>query len=304
MAPELTPPCSVQAASFRLRRMRFNATGAAGLSYTRRFNARHREWGRLFGDRYKSVLVESGGSDGDLYLRTLLDYIHLNPVRARLVPTEAFPDLLAYPWSSLANGYGLAPKAREPWLAVEDGLALFRFADRAADRRRFVERLEARMNEEARDKCGLSELEGQTLQSTLRKGWYWGGESFKEALLDRLDQLKAGQLPVAKDFRGSGQARDYAIRDAESIINDAVRHFAMEGGGREVFAKLPRGNLARVAVAWAISRKTSLKLSSIAERLSMRSADNVSVQVRKFATKPEKELPKEIRKWMKEINEV
>lgn len=78
MAPELTPPCSVQAASFRLRRMRFNATGAAGLSYTRRFNARHREWGRLFGDRYKSVLVESGGSDGDLYLRTLLDYIHLN----------------------------------------------------------------------------------------------------------------------------------------------------------------------------------------------------------------------------------
>jgi REP element-mobilizing transposase RayT len=27
-------------------------------TYTRRFNIRHRKWGRLFGDRYKAVLVE------------------------------------------------------------------------------------------------------------------------------------------------------------------------------------------------------------------------------------------------------
>lgn len=268
-------------------------------TYTRRFNARHRQWGRLFGDRYKSVLVESGGSDGDLYMRTLFDYIHLNPVRAKRVPSEAFPGLLDYPWSSLAKGYAAAPKSRPPWLAVEEGLALFRYEDRVADRRRFVERLEERMNEEAREKCGLSELEGQTLQSTLRKGWYWGGQSFKESLLGRLDQLKAGSFPVAKDFRGSAQAKDHALRDAERIISEAVLHFKMEGGGREDFAGLPRGSLSRVAVAWAISRKTSLKLSWIADRLSMRSADNVSVQVRKFALKSESDLPKEIRAWKK-----
>src|SRR5690606_19358838 len=103
----------------------------------------------LFGDRYKSVLVESGGGDGDLYLRTLFDYIHLNPVRAGMVPAEAFEGLLDYPWSSLARGYALAPKAREPWLAVTEGLALFRYDDRAADRRCFIERLEARTNAEA-----------------------------------------------------------------------------------------------------------------------------------------------------------
>ena len=27
-------------------------------AYTRRFNTRHRLWGRLFGDRYKAVVVE------------------------------------------------------------------------------------------------------------------------------------------------------------------------------------------------------------------------------------------------------
>jgi putative transposase len=41
-------------------------------AYTRRFNTRHRAWGRLFGDRYKSVVVE--GKD-PWYYTTLLDYI-------------------------------------------------------------------------------------------------------------------------------------------------------------------------------------------------------------------------------------
>ena len=30
-------------------------------AYTRRFNVRHHQWGRLFGDRYKAVSVEGGG---------------------------------------------------------------------------------------------------------------------------------------------------------------------------------------------------------------------------------------------------
>jgi len=49
---------------------------------TRRFNIRHGLWGRLFGDRYKSVLVD-GKTAG--YYETLLDYIHLNPARAGLI---------------------------------------------------------------------------------------------------------------------------------------------------------------------------------------------------------------------------
>src|SRR5260370_27591214 len=44
-------------------------------TFTRRFNVRHRKWGRVFGDRYKAILVEGG--DG-YYYGTLLDYIHLN----------------------------------------------------------------------------------------------------------------------------------------------------------------------------------------------------------------------------------
>jgi putative transposase len=262
-------------------------------TYTRRFNARHREWGRLFGGRYKSVLVESARSDGDLYLRTLLDYIHLNPVRAGVVPTKALSVLLDYPWSSLAKGYAFGPKPRAPWMAADEGLALFRYADR----RRFVERLEASMNSESREKCGLSEIEGQSLQSTLRKGCYWGGEAFKVALLDRLVKEKEGAFPLAKDFRCSSQAWDPEIRDAEAIITAAARQFGMEGARQDDFAALPRGDCRRVAVAWALWRKTSLKQAWIAERLSLRSAGNVSERVRKSAMRPEKELPHAIRRW-------
>lgn len=50
-------------------------------TYTRCFNTRHRSWGRLFGDRYKAVLLE----DSSYYYETLLNYIHLNPVRAELI---------------------------------------------------------------------------------------------------------------------------------------------------------------------------------------------------------------------------
>jgi hypothetical protein len=104
-----------------------------------------------------SILIESGTRDetgGDSYLQALLDYIHLNPVRAGLVPTESFPGLMDYPWSSLVQAYAVAPEARAPWMAVTDGLALFRCEDTAAGRRQFVERLEGRMKAEAADACG------------------------------------------------------------------------------------------------------------------------------------------------------
>ncbi len=50
-------------------------------TYTRRFNVRNRRWGHVFGGRYKAVLVDPGDGGGEYFL-VLMDYIHLNPVRA------------------------------------------------------------------------------------------------------------------------------------------------------------------------------------------------------------------------------
>ena len=106
-----------------------------------------------------------------------------------------------------------------------------------------IPRLEGRMKAEAEKSSGLSEIEGQTLRSTLWKGWYWGGESFKETLVQKLEGLKGGSMPVAKDFRSSDQARDHDLWGSERMISKAVQQFALKRVRREKFTALPRGDL-------------------------------------------------------------
>lgn len=49
--------------------------------YAIRFNRRHRRHGQLFQNRYKSIICQE-----DIYLKELVRYIHLNPLRAKVVP--------------------------------------------------------------------------------------------------------------------------------------------------------------------------------------------------------------------------
>jgi hypothetical protein len=49
--------------------------------YAVKFNRRHRRHGQLFQNRYKSIICQE-----DIYLKELVRYIHLNPLRAKLVP--------------------------------------------------------------------------------------------------------------------------------------------------------------------------------------------------------------------------
>ena len=123
-------------------------------AYTRRFNVRHHQWGRLFGDRYKAVSVEGGG----YYYQTLLDYIHLNPVRAKIVKASEGQSVMDYAWSSLASGYVLLPGKRVPWLAVEDGLKGFGLSDTVSGRRQFVDRLNRQVVEEGAEKSQFEVL--------------------------------------------------------------------------------------------------------------------------------------------------
>ena len=82
-------------------------------TYTMRFNRRHKLNGHLFAGRYKSLLVD-GGTPG--YLRTVCDYVHLNPVRARLLGKRE--RLQKYQWSSYPS-YLRGRQKREPWLRCD-----------------------------------------------------------------------------------------------------------------------------------------------------------------------------------------
>src|SRR5512139_2522316 len=58
------------------RTMRSLLTGYAG-----QFNRRHRRSGHLFQNRYKSIVIEE-----EPYFLELIRYLHLNPLRAGVVP--------------------------------------------------------------------------------------------------------------------------------------------------------------------------------------------------------------------------
>ncbi|MEJ0088091.1 MAG: transposase [Pseudomonadota bacterium] len=85
--------------------------------YARTFQANRDTTGHLFEKRYHAVLV-----DTDTYLLELIRYIHLNPVRAKLVP-----EVSLYRWSSHHAYRGLNV---DRWVATDFALQMFS-ADRA-----------------------------------------------------------------------------------------------------------------------------------------------------------------------------
>jgi len=95
--------------------MRSLLTGYAGA-----FNRRHRRRGHLFQNRYKSIVVEE-----EPYLLELVRYIHLNPLRAKVVADLRALD--RYPYTGHAVLLG---RRRCPW--QDAGSVLGRFATRPA----------------------------------------------------------------------------------------------------------------------------------------------------------------------------
>ena len=88
------------------------------------YNRRHRRWGHLFQDRYKSILC-----DEDPYFLELVRYIHLNPLRAGIV--KEISQLNAYPFCGHSFVMG---KFSNEWQDVK--AVLQTFGSRAISARR------------------------------------------------------------------------------------------------------------------------------------------------------------------------
>ena len=243
-------------------------------AYTRRFNVRHRGWGRLFGDRYKAVPVEGGG----YYYETLLDYVHLNPARAGLVDVAKGQSVRDYPWGSIASGYVLGPGRRPGWLAAGEGLARFNCADTAKGRRQFVERLEERARREPQCGCGVPEVpvEADRRRSDLRQGWYWGSRGFSERLLALGEKLLGSARH--RHAKGTPESRAHGVREAERRLEAGL---ARMGWNRSDLEGVPGSAPGKVALAREIWENTTVSLTWIAEHLHMCSAANASQQIRR-----------------------
>ncbi|MCL5096517.1 MAG: transposase [Candidatus Omnitrophica bacterium] len=212
-------------------------------TYTSRFNRRHKLFGHLFSGRYKSLIVDGSGSG---YLKSVCDYVHLNPARAKLVAMDA--PLASFAWSSWP-AYLLAPSKRPAWLRVDRLLGEWGIPkDSRAGRQRLEQALEERRGAE----------EGEEFKP-IRRGWCLGEEAFRKELLAQM-----GERLGAEHY---GEERtETAEAQAERIIAEELRRRRWS----ETELKTRRkGDAAKVALAARLRAETTMTAGWIAERLAM-----------------------------------
>jgi hypothetical protein len=83
--------------------------------YAVRFNRRHNRHGQLFQNRYKSIVCQE-----DAYLKELIRYIHMNPIRAGLISN--LDALSEYPYCGHS---ALVGRVKRPWQDVGYVLGYF-----------------------------------------------------------------------------------------------------------------------------------------------------------------------------------
>jgi putative transposase len=212
-------------------------------TYTSRFNRRHKLFGHLFSGRYKALIVD-GHANG--YLRTVCDYVHLNPIRARLLNQQQ--RLREYRWSSYGD-YLKGPTRRPTWLKVgrlfgDMGIP----QDSAAGRRHFEQLMEQRRGP----------TEPQTLKA-LRRGWCLGDAAFRKQLLEQMGG-RMGQ------HHGGVERHETAVAEAERMVAEELRQRRWRESELE---RRRKGDRDKVKIASRLRRETTMTLNWIAQRLNM-----------------------------------
>ena len=225
-------------------------------TYTKRFNASHREWGHLFQGRYKAIPVEPGSG----YFPAVATYIHLNPVRMKGYDF-ARGRLADCRWSSYPAYVGMSP--RPGWLCagrVLDGLGM---ADTAAGRRKYAEYMAGRVEEVRHsDQPWQADENWQKI----RRGWHFGGEGFRREMLGRV----AGALAKGKRASfGGEETREHGEACAEAWILKGMDALGLSAAD---LARLKMNCPEKYALAWLARRSACVRPAWIKERLKMGTA--------------------------------
>lgn len=227
--------------------------------YASSYNRRHRRSGYVFQNRYKSILC-----DADSYLLELVRYIHLNPIKAKMISSLA--ELDRYAWTGHS---GLMGQHERPWQQTDEVLKHFGMRLGTA-RNRYRAFIEAGMNGSLR-----SDLSGGGLVRS-----YGGWENIK--FLRKDHQARIGDERIL----GDSDFVEQALKE-DALQLDEVTHFQQQGWDlsrlinrvcdycqveRESLQNKGRGNalsLAKALVCYWGTKKLGLKSTELATALGM-----------------------------------
>lgn len=229
-------------------------------TWAQRFNRFRRETGRPFQGRYKAGHLEPGH-----VLAQVAHYIHLNPVRAKIVPPGRVGE---YRWSSLAL---LRRRRRPAWLIPSTLLhESGGLADTPAGWRSYEAYLGVLFEQDSafrEEKC-----------SRLVRGWAVGSATFRAELREKLREAgeQRSRFLLVRSDRN-------AIRDARSEWwEDRLRVLAQSLAIN--LADLPRKKSApeKLTLAAAMKETTSVSLGWLAQRLQMGATDSIASLLTRF----------------------
>ena len=219
--------------------------------YTARFNHRHKLFGHLFSGRFKALIVDGSGTG---YLKTVCDYVHLNPVRAGLLAPEQ--PLQDYRWSSYPL-YLRAGTSRPAWLRVDRLLGEWDIAwDNPGADRQFSSVMEARRH---------GELDQEF--KPVRHGWCIGSQEFRLEMLRYFEEQR-GRWHGGPELRESAQAK------AERLIAAALSNM---GAGEQQLKAWRKGHPFKMQLAAKLRAETTMSLTWIAERLNAGTRSHLAV---------------------------
>jgi len=201
--------------------------------YARQVQRRFRTTGHLFERRYHAVLV-----DADEYLLTLLRYIHLNPVDARMVAT-----IDEYAWSSHHAYLG----ARiEPWVTTAFALSMLH-----------------------RDRERAITLYRQLMDDSVGQGV----APYTDELNPNDRRVLGGDTFVASIHGLSWTPK--SRKTVEQLIDEACEQFTVT---RQQLLATDRCRLAAPARAWVANQAAALQIASIASVAKLFGRDESTVR--------------------------
>lgn len=237
-------------------------------TYTQRYNLANGKSGHLFQGRYKAIPVDSEEAE---YFRVVSDYIHLNPARAGLLHADGV--LESYEWSSYP-AFTASRALPFPWLARARVFSCHDLAGEGkVSRRRYAKYMGLKVKE--LEECAdTSELTEQW--KMLRRGWYCGGEGFRDWLMERADAAVAGKKRAS--FEAAGM-RGHDEKEACGLLCSALKTLEI---GMEDLRAMRQSDARKQAVAWWIKSRTVVGDAWICRELQMGNRVNVSRAVKRY----------------------
>jgi REP element-mobilizing transposase RayT len=213
-----------------------------------RFNHFRKEQGHLFQGRYRSLLIEPGQM-----LNRVVDYIHLNPVRAGIIPAQNVAD---FRWGSLRR---FVRNDRPACLSPETWLATSGLSDNAEDWKTHVHQLV--------QLAGTTDRQKELGFGEMSQGWAIGTTGWRKAMAQEHSRhALASGIP----------AREIAELKAHKCAQVLETLLVKCGKNRADAATEPKGALWKIGIAAAMRKSTPATNRWITETLHMGPPNAVS----------------------------